>query len=116
MSQSRMLAHNNNNNVGSERNSNGSDDDDSTPLSTLTKGDMKVMMNRMMKCMLQSEIKTMVRNNRDRMSKQQIGTGSRVGDLYVVESLYLSMATSQTTFSSFQLDFHNYIIFSQISP
>ncbi|XP_028110971.1 calmodulin-binding protein 60 A-like [Camellia sinensis] len=85
MSQSRMLAHNNNNNVGSERNSNGSDDDDSTPLSTLTKGDMKVMMNRMMKCMLQSEIKTMVRNNRDRMSKQQIGTGSRVGDLYVVE-------------------------------
>ncbi|GMP33653.1 hypothetical protein CsSME_00006877 [Camellia sinensis var. sinensis] len=64
MSQSRMLAHNNNNNVGSERNSNGSDDDDSTPLSTLTKGDMKVMMNRMMKCMLQSEIKTMVRNNR----------------------------------------------------
>ncbi|CAL5374818.1 unnamed protein product [Camellia sinensis] len=64
MSQSRMLAHNNNNNVGSERNSNGSDDDDSTPLSTLTKGDMKVMMNRMMKRMLQSEIKTMVRNNR----------------------------------------------------
>ncbi|KAI8018406.1 Calmodulin-binding protein 60 A [Camellia lanceoleosa] len=63
-----MLAHNNNNNVGSERNSNGSDDDDSTPLSTLTKGDVKVMMNRMMKRvmkrMLQSEIKTIVHNNR----------------------------------------------------
>ncbi|GMP92481.1 hypothetical protein CsSME_00042697 [Camellia sinensis var. sinensis] len=40
----------------------------------------------------------------DRMSKQQIGTGRRVGDLYVVESLHLPMTTSPTTFSSFQLD------------
>ncbi|GMP48615.1 hypothetical protein CsSME_00015908 [Camellia sinensis var. sinensis] len=36
------------------------------------------------------------------MSKQQIGTSRRVGDLYVVESLHLPMATSQTAFSSFQ--------------
>ncbi|XP_028094421.1 phospholipid-transporting ATPase 2-like [Camellia sinensis] len=36
------------------------------------------------------------------MSKQQIGTGRRVGDLYVVESLHLPMTTSPTTFSSFQ--------------
>ncbi|KAF5954649.1 hypothetical protein HYC85_007505 [Camellia sinensis] len=39
---------------------------------------------------------------KDRMSKQQIGTGRRVGNLYVVESLHLPMATSQTAFSSFQ--------------
>ncbi|CAL5322797.1 unnamed protein product [Camellia sinensis] len=40
----------------------------------------------------------------DRISKQQIGTGRRVGDLYVVESLHLPLTTSPTVFSSFQLD------------
>ncbi|CAL5405968.1 unnamed protein product [Camellia sinensis] len=35
------------------------------------------------------------------MSKQQIGTGRRVGDLYVVDSLYLPMTTSLTAFFSF---------------
>ncbi|GMP92757.1 hypothetical protein CsSME_00042845 [Camellia sinensis var. sinensis] len=40
----------------------------------------------------------------DRMSKQQIGTSRRVGDLYVVESLHLPLTTSPTAFSSFQLD------------
>ena len=40
----------------------------------------------------------------DRMSKQQIGTSRRVGDLYMVESLHLPMTTSPTAFSSFQLD------------
>ncbi|CAL5391624.1 unnamed protein product [Camellia sinensis] len=38
------------------------------------------------------------------MSKQQIGIGRRVGDLYVVGSLHLPMATSPIIFSSFQLD------------
>ena len=38
------------------------------------------------------------------MSKQQIGTGRRIGDLYVVESLHLPIATSLTAFSSFLLD------------
>ncbi|XP_028067417.1 receptor-like protein 15 [Camellia sinensis] len=40
----------------------------------------------------------------DRMSKQQIGTSRRIGDLYVVESLHLPIATSLTAFSSFQLN------------
>ncbi|GMP46598.1 hypothetical protein CsSME_00014685 [Camellia sinensis var. sinensis] len=33
--------------------------------------------------------------SQDRMSKQQIGTGHKVGDLYVIENLHLPMATSQ---------------------
>ncbi|XP_028100585.1 type 2 DNA topoisomerase 6 subunit B-like isoform X3 [Camellia sinensis] len=37
------------------------------------------------------------------MSKQQIGTGRRVRDLYVVESLHLPMTTSLTAYSSFQV-------------
>ncbi|XP_028096779.1 K(+) efflux antiporter 4-like isoform X3 [Camellia sinensis] len=41
----------------------------------------------------------------DRISKQQSGTGRRVGDLYVAKSLHLPMATSLTAFSSFQLNF-----------
>ncbi|XP_028061949.1 protein SABRE-like [Camellia sinensis] len=36
------------------------------------------------------------------MSKQQIGTSRRVGDLYVVESLHLPMTTSPIAFFSFQ--------------
>ncbi|GMQ10172.1 hypothetical protein CsSME_00053276 [Camellia sinensis var. sinensis] len=40
----------------------------------------------------------------DRVSKKQIGTGRRVGDLYVVESLHLPLSTSSAALSSFQLD------------
>ncbi|GMP32472.1 hypothetical protein CsSME_00006214 [Camellia sinensis var. sinensis] len=38
------------------------------------------------------------------MSKRQIRTGCRIGDLCVMESLHLPMTASPTAFSSFQLD------------
>ncbi|XP_028068625.1 MADS-box protein SOC1-like isoform X8 [Camellia sinensis] len=41
---------------------------------------------------------------RDHVSKKQIGTGRRVGDHYVVESLHLPQSTSPVAPSSFQLD------------
>ncbi|GMP70396.1 hypothetical protein CsSME_00029266 [Camellia sinensis var. sinensis] len=40
----------------------------------------------------------------DRVSKKQIGTGRRIGDLYVVESLHLPLSTSPAALSSYQLD------------
>ncbi|GMQ09233.1 hypothetical protein CsSME_00052680 [Camellia sinensis var. sinensis] len=40
----------------------------------------------------------------DQVSKKQIGTGCRIGDLYVVESLNLPQSTSLVALSSFQLD------------
>ncbi|KAG5524427.1 hypothetical protein RHGRI_031173 [Rhododendron griersonianum] len=40
----------------------------------------------------------------DRVSKKQIGTGRRVGDLYVLESLHVPMESTSTALSSFRLD------------
>jgi hypothetical protein len=40
----------------------------------------------------------------DRMSKKQIGTGCRVGDLYVLEELHVPIESTTTVMSSFRLD------------
>ncbi|KAG5557182.1 hypothetical protein RHGRI_007451 [Rhododendron griersonianum] len=40
----------------------------------------------------------------DQLSKKQIGTGRRVGDLYVLESWHVPMESTSTALSSFRLD------------
>lgn len=40
----------------------------------------------------------------DQVSKKQIGTGHRVGDLYILESLHVPVTSTSTTMSSFSLD------------
>lgn len=46
----------------------------------------------------------MVLINVDQESKKQIGTGHRIGDLYVVERLHHPLSISPVALSSFQLD------------
>ncbi|CAH9078365.1 unnamed protein product, partial [Cuscuta europaea] len=42
--------------------------------------------------------------SQDRESKKQIGTGCRVSDLYILESLHLPLKSSPVAASSFRLD------------